>query len=263
MAPKGAHSTIVAEQQRFFRGFTARLSYQIGDARPGEYPSEGTARAAKKDQDRRFESTSSALERAFAHYADGEHPFKRFRDRLARNVELKEDPYPSKQLKTSPVRLGGIQLELYLKDKTDPAVAKKIVYDFLLSQAFKGGALRMKSPLTLRTDPNPFNLNLEWSAHDGWNLEAIVQAVIANPRLLPTVAEPKYQQPIRSFRARLLQRVLEEKTIGSELIEEGGKLGIDELASALWVLPDSAEKERKLISEKLDPSRRERFQPLF
>src|SRR5687767_8125796 len=113
--------TIVETTTRTYPGFRVRLTYQIGCATTGDYPSEETVKAAQADQARVLNAVEPTLKRAFEFFAKGDHPFTRFR-----KYQVAE---PSGQ-ESAEGYWQNLQITLLVRPDTPDIVRRKLAFDF-------------------------------------------------------------------------------------------------------------------------------------
>jgi hypothetical protein len=227
--------TIVQTTTRTYPGFRARLTYQIGCATTGDYPSEETTRAAEEDQERRFKEIEPTLKRAFEFFARGDHPFTRFRKHLAETGTESEVLY-----------WMDLQLTLFVRPDTPEILRKKLAFDFVLSLAFDPG-LRRTTPFAYPTETKN-NLHEIVGRYD-WVSRLLAHACrhpekfrewAAGP-IGPTTDQYKYDEAHRLIKVKALQRVLERKPYGGEVFADAATLSRTESVRDLLLLSSDAQ----------------------
>jgi len=212
----GAPMTIVHTTSRNHPGFRVRLTYQIGCATTGDIPSEETTRAAQADQARRLDDLEPLLKRAFEFFARGDHPFTRFRKFLVDG--------PSDQ-ETAEVFWQDAHVSLFVRPDTPDIVRKKLAFDFVLSLAFDP-ELKRTTPFAARTDPKARLADVV-VRHD-WVSRFVAHACRRPEELRTWAAAPidastmtsqhAYDESHRLIKAKALQRVLDRKPYGADVL---------------------------------------------
>jgi hypothetical protein len=256
--------TIVETTTRTYPGFRARLTYQIGCATTGDYPSEETVKAAQADQARRLNEMEPACKRAFEFFSKGDHPFTRFRRFLTDEK--------------SGVEAGTIfwqdaQLSLFVRSETPEVVRLKLTFDFVLSLPFDP-ELKRTTPFARPPDPKARLYDVT-TFHD-WVSKLVAHACRQPEALRGWAATPidgkqmgnqyGYDEAHRLIKAKALQRVLDRKPYGDDLLTEARWLDKNSAARELVLLSSdvqSAELKTVLAPLAAFPEVMKYYEPLF
>jgi hypothetical protein len=216
---------------------------------------------------------------AFEHFVKGQHPFKRFLGFLNSELDIKPKP-PFDFLTqedvgtlqwTNQIYLQQLEFNLYLKPDVPSIVRTKLCYDFLLSQTSRKGS-DIFAPYIDETAKNFFENEL-WTTVTGyfssfqWRLEYILGYAFNHPQELATLAStnhkerPDYgydwnnREKIKHFHAKAIEKVLQGKPYGKELVEEAKALGNSnfELFFLIMMASDLQAPELKDIHSLFDP----------
>lgn len=231
--------TIVETTTRTYPGFRVRLTYQIGCATTDDDPSEETVKAAQADQARVLNGAEPTLKRAFEFFAKGDHPFTRLR-----KYQVSE---PSDQ-ESAECYWQNIQVTLFVRRDTPDIIRRKLAFDFMLALAFDPEFQRT-TPFSYPTDPKA-QLSELTARHDwvtrfvahacrhpetvrGWDATPIDPATMGS--------QHGYDEAHRRIKARALQRILDRKPYGSEMLTDAAKLSRTEGVRDLMMLSSDAQ----------------------
>lgn len=233
--------TIVQSTTRYFKGFQVTMTTQVGCATTHDYPSEETTRSCKEYHKRELAKVEALVVPAFEHYVHGDHPFRRFLKYLQSDRELKQEngwvmEKEGTWWMTDQVCLQNLEVHLYVKPDVPGHVKTKICYDFMLAQTTRKDSDLWK-PYVDETSKNFFESDLGASVAGyfgqfQWRMEFIIGYIMNHRDELAKIASSQHvekpdwgydwnnKQRLRHFRARAIERILDGKPYGKELIEE-------------------------------------------
>jgi len=271
--------TIVQSSERYFKGFKVSITTQVGCATTHDYPTQERTEATQRHQDLVLSKADKLAVGAFEHFVKGQHPFTRFLGYLNSDLYLKPKP-PFDFLTqdvvgtlewTDQIYLQQLEIHLYLKPNVPAIVRTKLCYDFLLSQTSRKGS-DIFTPYVDETAKNFFENEL-WTTVTGyfssfqWRLEYFLGYAFNFPQELAALAstnhieKPDYgydwnnRQKIKHFHARAIEKVLQGKPYGKELVEEARALGNNnfELFFLIMMASDVQAPELKPILSLFNP----------
>jgi hypothetical protein len=280
--------TIVQSSERYFKGFKVSITTQVGCATTHDYPTQETHQNVQRHQKQVLSKADTLAVGAFDHFVHGQHEFKRFLKFLNSDLDLKPKP-PFDFLTqedigtlqwTDQIYIQGLEVHLYLKPDVPKIVQTKLCYDFLLSQTSRKGS-DFFAPYVDDTSKNFFENEL-WTTVTGyfsnfqWRLEHILGYAFNHPQELSALAStdhkelPNYgydwnrREKIKHFHARAIEKVLQGKPYGKELVDEAKALGNNnfELFFLMMMASDVQAPELKPILSMFNPDVVEHYKDL-
>lgn len=208
------HVTIVANSSRSFSGFHVTTVEQIGCETTGDEPSEETSTSSEKAQAKRIADAAPVLDRAYAHYLNGKHPWTRSRAVLE----------PSSAATAAEFIVGDFHVFLHVKPDAPKAVVEKLPFEFVLAQTFEGGVLRNDADrATLRVRPiERWQLAGELARFDPffpWKFPDIVATLAGSKAEIDAVVAAK-DPASASVRATAIDYLLRGKPVDEVLLEK-------------------------------------------
>ncbi len=213
--PKQGSASIVVDKTENFKGFTASVSIQVGCVTTGDYPTEEVETEALNTINMLFATQTADLKKAYQHYLKGKHPFSQYRQYL-------DNSDNKKALTMKYFYFLGFVLNLHIKEHFPHIIQKKIRYNFILSQAFKGGVIKANTKYSKAA--------LQFYDHN-YNLEKLLRTVIANMDKVQSIADTKFPDRINinnrnqliqlsdALKAKIVLAVLNKKPYGQSFFD--------------------------------------------